>query len=380
MAAGPPAAALAAILGPSTTVTRRVEVYEADGVTLWGTASKPDITAGSVNVDLSRSERRTFDLTIDNTDGRFRHYPGGFWYDKVLKIFRGVSYVEGGVRKEWETQLGEFVIDQIREPHFPKVVQVSGRDYTKHLLTSKFASTTAFSPGQAVEEIIKAIAQVAGISKFILPNRPDKRTGRVFQFERGVERAAAVKEIASAYNYDVFFDAQGFMVQAPFHDPVSAPIAWTFETGAFGNLVSYTKSTTDSRIYNHVVVTGEAADQVPVSAEALNLEPSSPTRIRQPGETGGLADRLYQFTSSFISTKAQAQEVADSFLAVHALEEFAIDLSAIVLPWLDVGEIMEFLDPDPAPGDPTRFLLSTINIPLALGPMDVLGRRVTLVG
>lgn len=378
--AGPPPLALAAILGPSTSVTRRAEIYEADGITPWATLPQPGITAGSVNIDLSRAERRTFDLTLDNTDGSLRHYPGGFWYDKVIKLFRGVSYVEDGERKTWEAQLGEFVIDQIREPHFPKVIQVSGRDYTKHLTTSKFARTTSFAAGDPVENIIKAIAQGAGISKFILPNRPDKVTGRAFLFERGVERGAAIKEIASAYNYDAFFDAQGFLVQAPFHDPVSSPIAWTFETGRFGNIVSYTKTTTDSRIYNHVVVTGEAADQIPVSAEALNLEPSSPTRIRQPGETGGLGDRLYQFTSSFISTKAQAQEVADSFLKVHALEEFNIDLASIVLPWLTVGEVMEFIDPDPAPGDPTRFLLSTLNIPLMLGSMDVLGRRVTLVG
>jgi hypothetical protein len=175
----------------------------------------------------------------------------------------------------------------------------------------------------------------------------------------------------------LFFNAQGYLVLRLALDPVLSPVAYTIQTGPIvGNLTGYTKSVNDTRIYNHILVTGESADQetVPVWAEALNTEPSSPTRISE------LGDRLYQYTSSFITTTAQAQTVADNFLKIHALEEFNLDFSSITFPWLEAGEIVEFIDPRPSPGQPTRFLLSSITLPLGLGPMSGNAKRVTVVG
>lgn len=276
----------------------------------------------------------------------------------------------------WETQLGEFMIDRISEAHFPYVVAISGRDYTKKLLLSKFTVTTAFSEGAAIETVIKTIAQNGGITKFIFPIS-GHTLGKDYYFERGVSRWEAMKDIASGFGYELFFDAQGYLVMREYQDPVTAPYAALLATGpSIGNLVSYEKSLNDSRIYNHILVTGETSDAgiPPVSAEALNTEPSSPTRI------AAIGDRLYQYTSAFITTELQAQDVADKFLKVHSLEEFDLNFEAIALPWLDVGEIVRFDDPRPSAGQPDRFLLSNLSIPLGLGGMSGNGKRVTVVG
>jgi hypothetical protein len=174
----------------------------------------------------------------------------------------------------------------------------------------------------------------------------------------------------------LFFDAQGYLVMREYLDPVTAPLSYTLETGVFGNLVTYNKTVNDTRIYNHIVVTGESNDPdiIPVSAEATNTEPSSPTRVDKIG------DRVYQYTSSFITTTLQAQDVADKFLQIHALEEFDLIFSSIALPWLEVGEIVEFEDPRPSAGQPTRFLLSSLNLPLDLGAMSGNAKRVSVVG
>ena len=146
-------------------------------------------------------------------------------------------------------------------------------------------------------------------------------------------------------------------------DPVTSPTTQTFETGPnVGNLANWSKQTTDARLYNHIVVTGEREGMVPVVAEATNTEPSSPTRI------AAIGDRVYQYVSQFISTNTQAQNVANSFLKIHALEQFDLNFTSLVIPWLEVGDIVEFLDPNPMPGDPYRFLLSSVNIPLACLP------------
>jgi hypothetical protein len=110
-----------------------------------------------------------------------------------------------------------------------------------------------------------------------------------------------------------------------------------------------------------------------VWAEAKNQSITSPTRISKIG------DRYTEFTSAFVQTTAQAQTLADSYLAVHSLEEFELSFETLMLPWLEVGDIIGWVDPNPAPDDPDTFLLSSLNLPLSLSPMSGLGRRVSLV-
>jgi hypothetical protein len=159
-----------------------------------------------------------------------------------------------------------------------------------------------------------------------------------------------------------------------FQDPVSSPESFRFETGPGGTLVEFGKQVNDTRIKNHVVVSGENSDQVPVFAEAENNKTGSPTRI------GKLGRRTEEYVSQYIDAYAQAKELADKMLAVQALESFEVNIDSLVLPWLEVGEIIRFVDPDPAPGDPDRYLLDSLNIPLKLGAMGAVGKRVTIVG
>jgi hypothetical protein len=144
-------------------------------------------------------------------------------------------------------------------------------------------------------------------------------------------------------------------------------------TGPVGNIVNFDKTVNDSRIYNHIFVEGGSAETAIVYAEAENNLAGSPTRI------GKIGDRLYQYVSGFITTTQQAQDVADSFLKVHALEEFEANLGTLMIPWLEAGDIVEFIDPNPYPNQPERFLLSSFNIPLKLGPMSSTVKRVTQV-
>lgn len=356
-----------AVLAPSTIVTRRVDIYEQDGTTPYY-LNVPTIS-GSVTVDSTRDERRGFDLTLSqNDDPRLKHYTGGLWYDKVIKMFRGCITSTAS----YETQIGEFVIDNIAEPNFPKQISLTGRDYSKKLLASKFAVATAFASGQPIETVIHTIAVNGGISKFILPVTGKTLGGDVY-FDRGTERLKAIKQIADSYGYDVYFDAQGYMVMEEYADPVTSATVFTFKTGPQGSLNSYEKRSSDTRLYNHIAVTGENSTGIPVTAEAINNSPTSPTSV------GEIGDRLYEFVSSFIYTTQQAQDVADKFLKIHALEQYELNLTSLVLPWLDAGKIIEFIDPDPAPGDPTRFLLSSFSIPLGLETMSSLAKRVTIV-
>lgn len=277
--------------------------------------------------------------------------------------------------KEWEVQIGEFMIDRISEPHFPHEVKITGRDYTKKCKLSKFAEATQFEAGLALEDLIFAIASNARIRKILLPVT-GITIGQAFFFERNTARWDAMKEICTAYNYEIFFDATGYLIIRPFRDPAKTAPALYINTGLDGQVGTYDKSTSDAQLYNHVLVSGESSDStlVPVSAQAMNLDPASPTNI------DAIGDRYWEYTSPFIETTQQAQALADSYLAIHSLEEFELNFETLLLPWVEVGDILGWEDPNPAPGDPTTFLLSSISLPLSLGPMNGVGRRVTIVG
>ena len=548
----PPDEVINQIHASVTKITSRVDIYEADGVTLW-LQDAPVIT-GSVSISGVRDERRTCSLTFANTNGVLSSDPEGFWYDKILKLYRGVAYIdENNLPAVWEIQLGEFLIDTINAPHFPRTSEVGARDQTKRLLTAKFATSTTFAINQPIEEVIRAIAINGGIpaTKISFP-LTGKSTGREFMFDRGTERWRAMTQIANAYNYDLWFRADGVLTMDVFKDPsnpaispseyrfevgpgfnripnesfetglsgnsaraagwqydydtdaspgftfarpkgsafngdhslaiintstsgtsvaadsipvvageiwrisyaarasaatttgrylrvffhtvdngqeggagqvsfttphsnLAFPLDWTEYTvdvtvpanvtymrvvvyawtsgqeyaGYFdvvtavkiapiledqGNIATYSKSTADARLYNHIVVTGESSDTVPVTGIAENNHPDSPTRIARIGR------RTYFYTSSFITTQAQAQEVADRFLKVHALEQFDVNIGAIVVPYLDANIIVDFIDPDPTSAAPIRFLLSELTMPLDKGVLAATAKRVTIVG
>lgn len=82
-----------AFLAPTVEVTRRVEVYEFDGVTPW----KPEIwneilISGTVNVASDQDSRRSADFDFFNYKGNLTpdSANGSFWYDKVIKAFYGI--------------------------------------------------------------------------------------------------------------------------------------------------------------------------------------------------------------------------------------------------------------------------------------------------
>jgi hypothetical protein len=82
-----------AIHSGAVSIKRRLEIYESDGETLWLPSSEtPRMTDGAVTVDYGRDERRAFDVTLSNSDGVISHDPDGFWYDKILKMYRGLEF------------------------------------------------------------------------------------------------------------------------------------------------------------------------------------------------------------------------------------------------------------------------------------------------
>lgn len=281
---------------------------------------------------------------------------------------------EGTEVVQWECQIGEFMIDNISLDNFPSSVQVTGRDYTKKCMLSKFTQALIFAAGSSPESLVSAIAANCGIFKQILPS-----TGIVLgdlSFDANTSRWDAMKQIANNNGYELFFDAMGYLVMRSFNDPTTSPTVWTYKTGEpDGNIVKFTRKISDALIFNHVAVTGASGDSgIPIFVEVFNNLPGSPTNVVT------LGDRLFPYQSDVITDVTQAYQVAYQLLAVQGLESYEIDMEVLVFPWLEAGDIINFIDPDPETGDPIRYLLTGFPIPLSLGTSTITVKRATLVG
>lgn len=370
-----------ALIAGIVSVRRRAEIYESDAVTPFAIEDwNSRLTGGEVTVDAFRDERRMFDFSFDNSDNALRLDPySGFYYDKIIKAFWGIQYYKDGVLRAWETQVGEFMIDQIQEDYFPDEVKLTGRDYAKKCLVSKLQQSVEFPQFTAVETIIRALASNAGVTKFALPYT-GQGYARDAAFERGTERWKVIRELADSIGYEVYFTGDGYLTMRPYGDPILSPVRWIFRPGTLdGTLVKYQRSTNDSRIKNHIVVIGAnitdlAGFTQTIHAEAINNDPDSPTRVSRIG------DRVDFYESEFITDSGQAQAIANQRLRVSALEEYSISFESLIIPWLDAGDIVDIHDDESGPYVPRRFLLTNFTFPFGLSSMSAQARRVTMAG
>lgn len=369
MPAAPSADILSRITSGAVAVTRRAEILNSDG-TIY--ASAPDLIEGSISVDATRDERRTFDATFKTNSSTMRVGAGYIWYDKRVKFYRGIEWAGGS----WEVPLGTFVIDSLESPHFPPVIKLAGRDLTKLLSNSKFASTTGWTAGTSVGSIVSAIAVNGGITdySFSWANGTAPTLASDIAFEAGSSRWEAISKLVKDNNHDVYFDAYGSFIIKPFRDPATGAPTFTFQTGTAGNLVTYTKKSDDARLYNHIVVIAERSDTIPIYGEASVTDTTLSTHKNKIG------DRVFVYNSSVIDTQAAANDLAAAYLKIYGLEEYQVSLESIVFPWLEAGDVIEFIDPSPTdPNLPSRYFLASFTVPLMIGSMGLDARRVQIV-
>lgn len=365
----PAQAVLDAIEAPSTKVLSRVDIYEEDGITEY--LLDVGVIDGSISADYDRDERRSLDITMMDESGALEHDPGAFWYDKVLKVYRGVVDTTGA---DWFVQTGEFMVDGIATSHTDShVMKVSGRDYAKKLINSKFLYSTLYPSTDSLEDAVEDIAFAAGVDSFDLPV-----TGIVLDvdvvFERETTRWDAIKRICLANGYEAYFKPNGELTISEFVDVSSPTVEYTFDVGTTGVMTSYDKKASDARVRNIVVVSGESTEIIPVTAVASNNVIGSPTGVEQIGE------RPEFITSPIITTEIQAQTLADKILSVSALEEYSVSFGSLVLPWLDVGVVVAIPPASTLSSFyGSNYLLSTLTFPIGLGEMSGSGKRIALL-
>ena len=346
-----PVASVAAGAG----VPARVSASDASVITLIGQSGNR--WAHFVNSKFGNTGR--------NDDVNFTQFMGVLF--KFLDTFVPIKY--------WECQIGEFLADVLSDED-DDLMQVSCRDYVKKCIDSKLVAATMFTLGTPIESIIRTLALNSGISKFNLPVT-GKTLTKDSTWEADTPRWKPMKEISESFGFELFFDATGTLTMREFKDPLLTPPELILSVGSDGNLVKQGKRASDTSLKNHVVVAGESNDSTipPVYAEAMN------TMVGSSSSIDAIGDRVIRYTSSLVTTQFQAQELANQYIRVASLEEFELNFTSVMFPWLEVGDIIEntYLKRATEAYTPARYLLSNFTLPLDLGSMTGNAKRVTIV-
>ena len=368
-----------AYLQPRLFVTRRVSIYESDGTTLWRPENMQHrLISGSVSVSSDRDERRNLEsLTLRNNDGvlSIDESGTGFFYDKIIKMYRGLNYIDSqGNYKRFEVQIGEFMIDSINDDRFPKHVVVSGRDYTKKLMLDQFAVDTSYAANSTLDTIVRTVAINGGIKKFRL-GATGVTVSVAPTFGRTTSRWEALKSLCEGLNVEIFFDAEGYLVTRIYTDVATAAPYYTLSVSeGEKNVVDFSKSSSDSNIFNSIVVYGTSEEETVTGykyiAYADNTDVNSLVSINRIGR------RVFTDEIDYFTSQAQAQDYANRLLKVKQLVDYNLSFTSVCLPWLDVGQVIEFHDPFSPSTVPTRFMFSDFSIPGELGPMTGSGKRI----
>lgn len=358
------------LLGDSAQITRRCEILNFNG-TIW----RDDValvSGGSISVDIARDERRNLDITLANLDDDLPLGQGYLWYDKLIRPWRGV---DAGPLGQWEIPLGTFMIDKIDRTSKEKTVKITGRDLSKKLILSKTDVPIMFVAGTDALAIVAAESALAGVNQMVIPVGIPLPLAADITFDTGTSRMDMVKQVLTPFGFEAFMDPYGFLIVRPWRDPFTTASRFTFKTGSNGNIVSFSKSIGDNLLYNKVVVTAESEATIPATGSATVTDTSSPLHANTIG------DRPFFYKTSLVTTNQDCVTLATSLLKAYALEQFSASVDSIAIPWLDGGDIVDFIDPEPQySGEPTRFLLQNFRMGLDIGPMSFnVGRVLTLL-
>lgn len=364
----------AALRAGSHHAVSRVSVLRADLSTeLVLTGEAGIAVGGAVSTDRARRRTMTLELVDETATWSPAAATDALFPNRLVRLERGVMV--GGEAEL--VSLGVFLVDRPTTAVGPAgaTIRVAGQDRLKLAVRSAFTVPTRYEEGMAVADVVRAIAGAAGMGDTLYRLADGGAAlGADRTYEVGYPRLDALRGLATDFALDLFVDADGYLVlQAAATDAALPAPVWTFAPGEEALMLGVTKDLNDDRLYNHTLVSGEAANLPPVRGEARDLNPASPA-YNPPDGTGPIGDRLYTYASAMIRSEEQAQAVADALLLDVALVEEAITLPAIAHPALEAGDVVSIAEPTARIAD--DYLIETLSVPLGTGEMTLTTGRV----
>jgi hypothetical protein len=159
----------------------------------------------------------------------------------------------------------------------------------------------------------------------------------VFGMQQGGDPWQDISELAMAIGFEAFFDPSGVFVFRPVPDPRTGDPVWVFDEDANPLVAEASRELSDEQTFNHIIVVGQSTSSSnPVTAEAFDNNPHSPTYILGP--YGEVTERL---TFSTVTTQDQAKDVANALLNNSLGAADTVTITVVPQPALEPGDIVK---------------------------------------
>lgn len=356
---------LAALRGTHT-LHVRAEAWR-NGIRVGGTLQVLD---GQVEqaAGLTSSPRRTLNIDLAPAKGLWDALsPAG----TQLKVWRGVRYPDGTTE---DVPLGVFDVDEQTLGYAADgpALSITAPDLWVRVQRARFE--WPWSGSGRVLDIALEMATDDQVGLSLGSTSGDSSvTVRPQVWER--DRDAAIADLARAAGVWIYVDSLGQVICRPVPSLSAAPV-WTVDASASGVLLDAERGRSRQRTYNVVVVSGgDLGGTAPFPPELVeDDDPTSPTYI-----DGGFGRVPYFQTSSLFTTAAQALQAGQATLRRVSGLAASLDLTSIVNPALEAGDVIEVLLPN-RHGDGAkveRHIIDSVTVPLSAAGTQQIRTRST---
>jgi hypothetical protein len=292
-----------------------------------------DVQSGSVKYDWTQPIRATLDIVVKPSESVGFPTRASDPLDvsgKEIIVYRGVDY--GGGNTEL-VSLGYFRIDT-DEQDIPvdRPIRISAPDRMAGIVDARLEAPrqygTSWTYGTALSDLITDVYPSAVI-EWDDSTSSRHLGGTVLQDE---DRYALADDLVTAVGKIFYWDHRGVLVV---RDPPDTSITVAeIRHGPLGTLTAFKRKRSRIGVVNIIVATGEAAEErAPARGVARDDNPASPTFWEGP--FGPVPDF---YSSPLLTTDSMAAKAARTILDRRLGLNYAVDLSALANPAIEVGD------------------------------------------
>lgn len=316
------------------------------------------IVDGDVRMDASADIRSSLQMTtpgvFDSGSNAWPLQPLDILapYGNEIFVERGINYGNGTIEI---VSLGYFRIDRTMQSVGPDgEIDLTCSDRMAGIIDARLVKPIQFASGTSIEEVFNTL--VLDVYPDAIIQYDFDASSAQFETEHIAEedRFAFLNDVARSRGKIMFWDYQGRLQIASPPDP-TVPV-YELSTGRDGIIIELSRQLDRTSVYNAVVARGEApGDLAPVQAFVYDDNPTSPTYWN--GKFGHVP-RFY--SSSFITTDAQALSAAQSILQQAIGLPYSVDFTAVPNPALEVFDPVMITGPDAI----DIHVIETLTVPL----------------
>jgi hypothetical protein len=358
----------------------------------------PDSIEGTVYVDADRATRRTCQLRIIDTNGKYNPLGSDvsvygtnsfFYWDKLFKIEYGLK-----VNGEYiYVPLGIFMVDRVEvvSERGAAVINIDGSDLWKRITFAQFSAPQVWNTTKTINEVITDFLVFTGgfvADKLILDPltaRASKLIQKPVFVETGENRGERLLELLKEWSIDIYVNRDGFIVtrdktQPPYTGDIGAP-QFEFTAGSDAIMLGVVKSQSADNIKNHIVCIG-ATEKVAIvpRAEAIDggVAANSTASKYYTGSSGAttvesIGDRTLVISAPTLTLVASCLERAKQELAKNTFVDEEIRLPAIVNPTFDAYDVISIIEANSATDD--SYQLTAFDIPMQGSRQEMIVRK-----